>query len=243
MPSAEERLAAKGRREPTAGLLQQAERSLGLAALHRRELEAHGFSAEHLRELTDLAAGLAAEARSLLADWDGALAALREEAMALDGARAFAFKLAKAAPLALREAETDLTADDFAAGELERSLPRLLEHLERVRPRVRRLDRALQPYFRGESALMILDAVKYGLEAALKAREAAPPESPAPVEVRKGRLLELLEDLHRVAAIAFHGRSELAARFNDDLLVRARRSRSGRVEGEPETAERVAGRR
>ena len=46
--------------------------------------------------------------------------------------------------------------------------------------------------------------------------------------------MQHVEDLNRVAAIAFHGRADIYGRFNKDILLRARRSRSGKAEPVPE---------
>ncbi|MBU1509712.1 hypothetical protein KKD52_05075, partial [Myxococcota bacterium] len=55
----------------------------------------------------------------------------------------------------------------------------------------------------------------------------------------KGRLLDLIDELNGVARIAFDGQAEKRARFNKDMLLRARRG--GTADGRGGTADRRGG--
>lgn len=129
----------------------------------------------------------------------------------------------------LREAGIpELSQDDFTPrGKLQQSTPKILEHLRTIRTSVARLDEPLKEHFRGELASAQLDKVRSALEAADTSQEVSlaglPTETQKVLET-KGRVLELVEDLNRAARNAFDGNATLAALFNKDILLRARRS-------------------
>jgi len=231
MSSTKERLVLKGRWEPAAGLAQQGEYSLGLWDELRKDLFANGFTEEKADELRDAVRQVRNAAGT--ERWEKR----RDVALAVSGSKALIFRLRRAAPMVLRDREVaGVTTADFFAGQVERSVPRIIDYLDRVRPLVKRMEAGLRPYFRGESAVLLLDAVRASLESVKAQQEspgAGPEDSSSALEEAKGQLLGLVEDLNRVAAIAFHGRADVIGRFNKDLLLRARRSKSGRAEPEP----------
>jgi hypothetical protein len=49
-------------------------------------------------------------------------------------------------------------------------------------------------------------------------------EGTSPTSETKGRLLSAIEEMNRVARIAFYERSEIAGQFNKDLVRRGRRT-------------------
>ena len=134
-----------------------------------------------------------------------------------------------------------MTAVSFHAGEtLARSTPKISKHLAAIRPAVEKLDAALKPHFKGESASHLLDAVKSALDKADTTQEAARPDAPgatlALYEVM-GKVIEQIEDLNRAGKSAFDGDAETRAKFNKDVLLRARKQRAKKAEEAPEAGE------
>jgi len=230
MPSVNERLALKGRWEPAAGLVQQGEYSLELWTKYKRELSSNGFPEEAAHALREAVRQVRDAAQ--LERWERR----RGVALAVNGAKAYIFRLRRAAPMALRDrGVTDVTTADFFPGQLERSPARILAYLDHVRPFVKRLETGLRPFFRGESPVLLLDAVRTSLDAVHAQQQSAgenPDDVPSTLDEAKGSLLQRVEDLNRVAAIAFHGKADLIGCFNKDLLLKARRSKTGKAEPE-----------
>lgn len=239
MSTIQERLIAKGAKEPLAGLAQQAEYTLGLCETFKKDLVEHGIPEAKLASLRETLTEIQTAAGKQTESWSTAQSKTRAEAVAIDNAKAFIHKLWNAAPLALRESgATDLTLNDFAGqGRAERSSPKLVAYLDRVQPHVAKLEAQLKPYFKGESPVAILGNVRSALASADQSQELAraqAPDATAKLNEAKGRLLQHIEDVNRVAAIAFYGRADLYGRFNKDILLRARRSRSGKADPVPE---------
>jgi hypothetical protein len=100
-----------------------------------------------------------------------------------------------------------------------------LAYLVDAAPQVRALDKLLAPYFEGQSPYKELVDAKAELEAAQRDQEvnyAALPEETQRVYRAKGQVLSLIEKLNRLGKLAFEG-TPTAARFNQDLIARARR--------------------
>jgi len=139
-------------------------------------------------------------------------------------------KLRHALPMALRASpKAGVKAEDFHAGEkLGRSTPKLVAYLTRLRPAVVALDGALAKYFKGQSAVTLLDQGQAALAGADTVQEIAVKDLPVgtlTVYEGKGRVLRGIEDLNRVGKIAFDGEAEMIAKFNKDILLRARKKR------------------
>lgn len=103
------------------------------------------------------------------------------------------------------------------------------EYLLQLRPLVTALEEPLTTYFAGESPTALLDRIKADLDRWDTIQEtqrgSLPGQSLALYE-RIGEIVELIEDLNRIARLAFYDQPELARQFNKNLLKRA--SRSGR---------------
>ncbi len=114
-----------------------------------------------------------------------------------------------------------------------RSTPKISNYLAKIRPHVVKLDEHLRPYFGGERASEQLDAVKSALDAADAVQEAdiaSLPEATQKVYEAKGRVLQDIEDLNRIARNAFEGNADAIALFNKDILLRARQERKKKTE-------------
>lgn len=111
---------------------------------------------------------------------------------------------------------------------LRRSTPTILAYLIKIRSAVVTLDGPLKKYFGGKTASAELDAVKAALETTDTEQEAS--RTSGPVETQAlyeavGRLVEDIEDVIRAGKSAFDGDSAMRARFNKDLILRARRAK------------------
>jgi hypothetical protein len=165
------------------------------------------------------------------------------ESEAIDRAKAYIRKLRNALPRALREAPAlGVVAASFHAGEgLGRSTPKIAKYLAAIRPAVVTLDAALMTHFKSETASKLLDAVKDALDKADTtqelARKDAPGETLALYEVM-GKVLDQIEDLNRAGKSAFDGEAVTRAKFNKDILLRARKEQAKKkVEEAPKGGE------
>jgi hypothetical protein len=134
-----------------------------------------------------------------------------------------------------------VTAASFHAGEtLARSTPKISKHLAAIRPAVVTLDAALKPHFKSGSASALLDKVKSALDKAHTTQEAAHTDAPGATltlyEVM-GKVVEQIEDLNRAGKSAFDGDAATRAKFNKDILLRARKQRAKKAEEAPEAGE------
>ena len=152
------------------------------------------------------------------------------ESHAIDEAKSFIRRLRNALPRALRETPSaSVTFESFHAGlTLGRSTPKISKYLAEIRPGVATLDIALAKHFKGQLASIELDMLKTALDQADTAQELArvhaPGETLALYEVM-GQVLEQIEDLNRAGKIAFDADGATRAKFNKDILLRARKER------------------
>lgn len=233
------RLANKGKDEPRDGLAQQGKVHVGLAKQYATELGDNGWSGEDTDELAANVVKLEQAAGSQAAAYDHAGHSSTAESQAVDSAKAYLRKLRNALPRALRESPSlGVAAASFHAGEtLGRSTPKISKHLAAIRPAVATLDAALKPYFKSETASHLLDAVKSALNKADTTQELA--RKDAPGETRAlyavmGKVVEQIEDLNRAGKSAFDGDAATRAKFNKDILLRARKERvKKKAEGAP----------
>jgi hypothetical protein len=224
------RLAKRGRREPLGALLEQARYSIGLARQHAAHLSKAGWS----RARTD---GLEADVvllEAVTATHAEKRSATRTKAQAeqraIDDVKRFLRLLRTALPMVLRE--PGASAVDPAAfhvgGELRRSVARIRSYLEGVQEVVLKLDPQLAPYFGGKRPSVTLAKLRAALEHADDAhdreRSARKPVTWKAYEAR-GRVIQAIEDLHRVARIAFDASPAVRATFHKRILEQARRPR------------------
>ena len=224
------RLAAKGEGEPREGLVQQGKAHITLAKDYAASLVESGWSDEDTaaleKDVAMLESTMASQAEDRAAD-DG------RDSPALAEAKAFLRRLRLALPRALRESVAGVNPQVFETnGALGRSPARISAHLAKIRPAVELLDEDLAKYFGGRKASHALDAVKTALDQGRPSEEqesglAALPEEVLAIYEVKGRLLERIEDLNRAGKIAFEGQVETVGKFNKDILLRARRPRTG----------------
>lgn len=224
------RLVAKGKAEPRDGLAQQGKVHAGLGQQYAVELADAGWSVEDTAALVANVAGLEGAVGTQAKAYDHAGDTSTSEAEAVNEAKAYLRRLRNALPRALREAQAPgVTLESFHAGEtLGRSTPRILKYLVAIRPAVVALDGALKVHFKGKEASSELDAVKARLDAADTAQELARKNAPAEtlaLHERMGKVLEQIEDMNRAGKTAFDGDALTRAKFNKDILLRARKNK------------------
>lgn len=227
------RLVAKGRREPRDGLAQQGKIQVGLAHQYQAELDDAGWPPEDTGALAANVALLEAAAGTQSKAYDNASHTSTGERQAIAASKTYIRRLRNALPRALREAQApSVTIESFHVGEtLGQSTPKISKYLAAIRPAVVTLDPALAKHFKGKTASSELDAVKTALDQADTAQELArknaPGETLALYEVM-GKVLEQIEDLNRAGKTAFDGDAATRAKFNKDILLRARKSQAAK---------------
>lgn len=239
-------LIRKGRDVPLASLSQQARASLQLARAHASGLARYGWPdarTQALASRTDALLALAGERQAHLA----ALAtAVRAETAARREAMRFLRHLRTALPLARKAAaeaaeataeapaaggaDPSLATAFLAGGALGRCTARVVTHLAAIAPALARLDDALAPYFPGERAEARRGRVLEALVSARATRARMQAEVPAQTDRAHrlaGALLEAVEDLHRVARLAFEAEPLVREAFSKRWIERGRRRRAG----------------
>jgi len=234
-------LVQKGRGEPRDGLAQQGKVHVGLAKQYADALAEHGWSSDDTIALEKNVASLESSVAAQTEARIGAGGATKNEAGAVADAKRFIRRLRNALPRAIRAAKNPgITSATFAAGEaLARSTPRIAAYLIKIRPAVEALDPALEAAFGGQKASDALDTVRGALSEADTAQEIARsnvPEQTLALYEMKGRVLEQIEDLNRAAKSAFDGQAEIVAKFNKDILLRARKTRAKKKQEAPAAA-------
>lgn len=225
------RLIAKGRSEPRAGLAQQGKVHVGLGTHHVLELDEAGWSPADTASLEANVALLEGAVGTQAKAQDHASDTSTTESDAIDNAKGFIRRVRHALPRALREApNAGVTLRSFHAGvTLERSTPRIVKYLTEIRPAVLALDPVLAKHFKGQLPSLELDMAKTALDQADTAQELArkhaPSETLALYEAM-GQVLEQIEDLNRAGKIAFDSDPGTRAKFNKDILQRARKERA-----------------
>ncbi len=126
--------------------------------------------------------------------------------------------------------------ESFRAGKkLGNSTPLVCMYLEKIRPVVASMDEQLKLSFAGEKPSEILQSLRAALDQAQSKQEvdlAGLPQETLSLYETKGRLLSAIEELNRVARIAFYEESELAGQFNKDLVRRGRRTAGAKGDAE-----------
>lgn len=219
------RLASKGQNEPLAALVEQGKVHVGLAKQHAKGLADAGWTAADTTAFEQALGSLETQ-KAVQADQRGqAKLAGSHEQQGIDKAKGFIRRLRNVLPIVLRKNKS-VDADAFNLGSLGRSTSRISAYLTTISKPVATLDPDLKPYFRGANASAELVSVKEGLDQANVSQETALSGLPADTQQvyeNKGRVLEAIEDLNRIARNAFDGQAEIIGKFNKDILLRGRR--------------------
>lgn len=225
---------SKGAQVSRDGLMDQALYHQGLERKHRGALQAAGWTPENSAEFARCFDYLKTQIHATHDARAESKTDTQEEQASVTEAKAFKRKLVGAMKdLHVEERVTDADYElVFNSGELGRSTPRILGYLAKIRGQVERYDRALTPYFGGTSALAIFNEVQQRLEATQRKQELnleSLPQETLKIYEAMGRLLWLIEKMNRIGRIAFDGQAHIAAEFNKDLILRARRPRKKSV--------------
>ncbi len=220
----------KGTSEPRAGLLDQGYVHIKLCQAHEAALADHGWLPASTAEIAALVEGLASQMSEQLEAKESSKGTTRDEVAARAHAKALIGKIRLGAGLVLAQGTVPgVTIESFNAGErLRQSTSKILGYLGRIESSVRAIDEQLRPYFKGESAAEMVTQARRNLgesEGTQEQKLAALPQDTLKLYETKGRLLQEIENVNKVAKIAFWDRKDLAGQFNKDVINRARKSR------------------
>ncbi len=238
MRTLQERWEQKGRRVPIIIVIEQGRIQLSLAEEHAEPLGAYGWQPEKTVTLKDRITALEESVAQKSSAVDASKDALRTERLHQDDAQNFVDKLRTAVPLVLKNSpDAGVTDDAFKIGEpLNRRTSRYIKYFIKVRPFVETFDAAMTPYFGGKSALAELDGIKSDLVQAETAQEsgrAVLPSATHKALALAGEVHDLIDEVNRVAKLAFREHPEIASLFNKALIRRARNR--GPNNGNPNT--------
>jgi hypothetical protein len=223
------RLARKGANEPRIGLIQQGRYHAKLAADKADELQRAGWKKEKTALLSSDLATLESQSAAQSDRRSTAKSATLTESAARNQAKSFIRKLRNALPIVLRDhPDVGVTASQFEGGTLGQSTPKVSNYLNQITEPIKKLDEPLKDYFDQASASEQLATLKKLLDAADTAQEtslAGLPEETLKLYETKGRVLQAIEDINRLAKNAFDGQAALVSQFNKDILLRARQTR------------------
>lgn len=227
-------LAKKGQQEPRLGIVQQLGVLIALATHHETALEPWGWTPEDTAELQRIKALLESELAEQAEAKDGSKVATRTQNAALSEAKQLKRRLDRAVNSVFRrEKDLPVTREAFeAGGTIKSSVPKMVGWLVKVRPSVEALSTRLAKRLGGMDPVATLDAAKAKLETADVVQERSlqdlPGETLAVYEA-KGRALLLIAELNDAGRNAFDDDANEAAKFNKDIIVRARKARPAKV--------------
>ena len=235
------RLVEKGKQYSLSAVTQQGRVLHGHAAEHLAELSPNGWTADDnaalgtnlgtLEDATSDRDKSREDAKSLTLD-EGAL---RSEGKTLSRA------IREMAWIVLKDGPVDGVAyDQFSVkgGRLD-STRDVLEYLKLLATRIAPLDTRLERYFGGKKASELALEAWQRLRDADVTQEMTRSELPAGTQALlelKGRVLDQLDELNAIARVTFDGQAELRAKFNKDLLLRGRRTRTKTEPASPPVA-------
>lgn len=227
--SMRDELIARGAGVPAAALETQGQVQLALIGLHP-EVKDFGWTDARTEELRRAHVIVSSKAAAQLEAQDAAKRTTLAEGAAVTKAKTLVRQVRnvlRPALRAARDAGVAAEAERFASGRLERSTPKLQAYLDQIAPELERLNAYFAPYFPGHlTAAQRAKALSQELSATDTTQRVAIaglPVETAELYAAKGRLLELIEELNGIAKNAFDGQAVVAAQFNKDLLLRARR--------------------
>jgi hypothetical protein len=226
----------KGADAPLHGLLGQFDYSSSVAQELKPILLAGGLTEEQFNELMARGAALGAATGKKHKATLESKNATTEEGSGVDEAKDQFYTLRQLFPMIVRQHNVTIPEDALApAGSLGRSATKISKQMNRTREVVVQLEEYLRPYYHGESPVAVHDRIIAKLSAAngkQENRRRNLPNETRELNVAKGALLEAIEDLNRIGRIAFMGQASVAARFNKDILLAARR-KGRKGSGEP----------
>lgn len=230
---------AAGNGQPLEGVKAQGAEHLTLIDRYP-EVKNHGWLDEGTTQLKDDVAFLSTVQAQRADASDGSVLATVSQEKAVDAVKKKVRTLRNVLPTVLAKAKkAGVVIEErlFASGRLGRKVPALLAYLTTVEPTVKRIDSFLQPYMKGALPSEQLAEARKALAAADQTQEASKgstTEYTAQLNETKGRVIAAVEELNGIAANAYDGNAEVIAKFNKDLLLRARRERAAKEAPKPE---------
>jgi len=223
-------LAKKGQKEPRLGIAEQLAVLIALATRFAVKLAEYDWPAEKTQELTAVKAKLESKMAEQAEAKDGKRSAGAAQAGALSKAKALKRNLDRAVRRVFRaEKNLPVNPEAFEVGRrVGDSVPVLLGWFVKVAPAVTALAPKLLKKMGGVEPVAALEAMRAELEKADVKQEtslSALPAETLEVYEAKGRALELIADLIDTAHSAFDDDAAVAAQFNKDIVVRARKAR------------------
>lgn len=221
------RLILKGSKEPLQPLIEQARYHIGLAEKHAAALADNNWLPEQTADFKAELAALDTEHQRVLEERSGARGATRAEAAAISEAKAIINRIRNVARIVVRKhPEAQVSPDEFdAGGPLGRVAGRISAYLTRLQVPVGKLESQFAPFFKNQPVTKLLEEARSRLDAASTFQEldiAALPTDTAALYLRKGKILEHIEDLNAIARSAFADDNQLRAQFNKAILNRGR---------------------
>jgi hypothetical protein len=198
--------------------------TLELPRQHEGPLAHAGWSATHTGELATRTEALRDAIGARHDHRNTAMSATQYEADARGEAMRFLRHLRNALPLALRKTHEEVTAAAFRVpAPLGRSTPKIVGYLSGIAGLVARLDADLAPYFDGERASERLHAVADALsekDVTQEVLRATKIDHTDRVHRLAGEVLQDVEDLHRIARIAFDQEPQTRKAFRKHWIAR-----------------------
>jgi hypothetical protein len=218
----------KGKQEPVEAVLEEGRVHLSLAETYRDPLAGWGWGADKTTKLSGRLIDLEGLFSSRSSSTDASRGATQIKTVLVVSAKTFIKTLRRPVRMVLRDnPETGVTLNAFKLTEpLGRSAPKISKYLMQIRPFVETLDELLKPYFNGVSPLSLLETAKKDLDAASATQKLKRKTIPAATKnmyAQSGEIIELIEEMNRVAKNAFANQPEIAAQFNKDIIESASR--------------------
>jgi len=228
----------KGRGQPRLGIIEQGHFTGALAVQYQAELVDHGFDAAKIAQIGTETTTVEGAIEDQVTSRGTQESAGEDEVRARAEGKAFGKVLRDVAPIVVREHPTaGVSVDSFFPGEpIGTSTARLVGYLVRLRGPVSLMDEHLARYFKGQSPKAILETLYQSLKGSNVVQELSLtnlPDRTRKIYAAKGRLLELIEDCNRIGRVAFADQPEIRAKFNKDILLRARKARKVAPEPAP----------
>lgn len=222
----------KGRSANLVGLRRQWKVSRKHAQTHALRLKGAGWLAEDTARLAADGGELDSERSTLLEKRTRSKARTRTEAQKRQEAKRVIRVVRNALPSVVKNLEEEeakaITEQFLVGGKLGNSTALISAYLARIAGPLKELDGAFARFNNEKSLYAELTAIAAELDAADTEQEAGLDELPAETLAfyeLKGRVLDAIEELNRLAKNAFDGEAELIGLFNKDLLLDATRRR------------------
>ena len=221
----------KGQSEPREGLRDEGVVHVGLGKKHQEALSEYGWMETDTTNMNTLVTELDTSITTQTEAKQEAKTSTKIERAKRAVAKALIGKLRLGVSVLLKKEPVEgVTEDDFNQGTLGQNTAKIAMYLTKIQPAVEKLDEKLARFFKGQSALELVKSAVAELDAAQSEQEVnvkTTPRTTLEIYETKGRLLAAIEEMNKIAKIAFWDQKEIAGQFNKDILNRARKKRGG----------------